>query len=102
MPLGELRRARQQRGPGGEDAAVLGDPVDRAEEWRHRLGRPPCSHGDIGHLITGKVQGGEGGFLVFEQCARRLVIVVVGIESREQDARVEEERGHAGGRARRA
>ena len=77
---------------------VVGEPLDHGEQRRHRLRCAPGPHGDVGDLIAGEVERGEGGLLVFQQTSCRLVMVVLGIEGGEQDARVEKQRRHGPGR----
>jgi hypothetical protein len=72
--------------------------LDGCQQRRDRPRGTPRPHCDICDLVSCEIQGGKGDLLVFQDCAGRLVVVVLGIKGGEQDARVEEQRLHGPGR----
>jgi hypothetical protein len=76
----------------------LANPSIAASSRGRRLRRAPRPHGDVRDLTAGEIERGESSVLAFQQGPRRLVMVVLGIEGGEQDARVEKQRRHGLGR----
>jgi hypothetical protein len=96
--LSEFGGSCEERGGRLDHAAVVDDSLDRGEQRGHGLGRAPRANGDVGDLVADEVQGSEREARIDKERVCRPVVVVLGVERGEYDARVEQQRRHWPGR----
>jgi len=87
--LGNLGGATEQGGRRRDDPAVGRDPVDRFEQRCDVLGLAPGTHCHIRDLVPRKVECRERDVGIGKKFLGRFVKLVVGIERRQDDARVQ-------------
>jgi len=88
----------EQRAGRGNDAAIVRKSLDYGQQWGRRLGSTPGSNRNVRDLIASEIEGGECGAGVSQEGIGSLVMSIVRVESRQQDAGVEQQRGHGAGR----
>jgi hypothetical protein len=93
--IGELCGTTEQSCRGGYDPTVTRDSLNHFEQWSDTSELAPASNCHVRHLVSRKIEGGKRYIGVSEKCLGWFVQLVVGIERRENDARVQQQRAQA-------
>lgn len=98
MLLSEFSCSGQEQACRDNDAAIVGHLLNRRQQWGDRLRCAPGPHRDVGYLVADQVESGESSRRVDQEGTRWLIVIVLGIEGREEDAGIEQQRRHGLGR----
>jgi hypothetical protein len=80
-----------------DEATVVRDRVDHIAQALRRRGVPPRHHGNVGGLVEGEIDGGDGTRSP-QQPPRVGVMGIVGVLAGQQDAGIDQPAVHAAGR----